>query len=377
MIDDKKTTEPGSNHSIVRVLPNQVSALERPQSQEMVERTVRRVIDLDHNSLEAKNELVEYIEKFGTEDLRASASKNHFLKITVDKLSAEDGDTGHVSKSLANLQREIANLDPSDVDFSKRGIFNLFFNPIKRYFVKYKKAEVVIAEILESLKRGKNSLINDNIALDTEKSDLIKISERLKENVAMGLAIDERLVEVVGPSAEVSMSAEKVKFIEEDILVPLRQQIMDIQQSLLVTHQCVLSMEVITRNNKELSRCADRAINVTVAALRTSVMVAGALYNQRLVLKKIQAVNDTTNSLIANSAKTLKQQGTMVGKQAMESAMSVETLKNSIKDALEAFEEIGRFRREALVKTRETIEKFKELTSETDAQLAALGHESR
>ena len=51
------------------------------------------------------------------------------------------------------------------------------------------------------------------------------------------------------------------------------------------------------------------SVNVTVNALNVAVTVSLALANQRIVLKKIEAVNQTTNKLIGDTARKLKEQG--------------------------------------------------------------------
>ena len=59
-----------------------------------------------------------------------------------------------------------------------------------------------------------------------------------------------------------------------------------------------MAIDLIIRNNVELMRGVDRAINVTVSALQVAVTLALALANQRIVLEKVQAVNETTDKLI-------------------------------------------------------------------------------
>ena len=80
-------------------------------------------------------------------------------------------------------------------------------------------------------------------------------------------------------------SEDKIRFITEEVLFPLRQRVMDLQQMLVVNQQGIMAIEVVIRNNKELIRGVDRARNVTVTALKISVTVASALYNQKIVLK--------------------------------------------------------------------------------------------
>jgi uncharacterized protein YaaN involved in tellurite resistance len=165
---------------------------------------------------------------------------------------------------------------------------------------------------------------------------------------------------------------DKIRFISEEILFPLRQRLMDMQQMVVVNHQGIMAIEVLRRNNKELIRGVDRAKNVTVSALRIAVLVASALYNQKIVLKKIQILNETTNNLISNTSKMLKEQGAEIHKQSMESTLSVDALKTAFQDVLDALDSISAYKQEALPKMKETIEEFKVLSEKGEKEIQKL-----
>ena len=130
---------------------------------------------------------------------------------------------------------------------------------------------------------------------------------------------------------------------------------------LVVNQQGIMAIEVVIRNNKELIRGVDRARNVTVTALKISVTVASALYNQKIVLKKIESLNETTNNLISATSKMLKDQGAAIHKQSLETSISVDTLKQAFTDVLSALDSISTYKQEALPRMRETIHQFSEL----------------
>jgi len=151
---------------------------------------------------------------------------------------------------------------------------------------------------------------------------------------------------------------------------------MDMQQMIIVNQQGVMATEVVIRNNKELMRGVGRAKNVTISALRISVMVAGALYNQKIVLKKILVLNETTNNIISSNSQMLKEQGVEIQKQSMDANISVETLKTAFADVMEALDSISTYKQEALPKMRDTINQFKELAAKSEEQIQQLekGH---
>src|SRR5258706_5987720 len=102
------------------------------------------------------------------------------------------------------------------------------------------------------------------------------------------------------------------------------------------------------RNNVELTRGVDRAINVTVSALQVAVTLALALANQRITLEKVQAVNVTTDKLIADTAKNLRTQGAEIHKMAAGTSLNIQTLKQSVVDIPGALDDVSRLRHETL-----------------------------
>ena len=78
------------------------------------------------------------------------------------------------------------------------------------------------------------------------------------------------------------------------MLFSVRQKHQDLLTQLAVSVQGYLALDVIRRNNLELIKGVDRATTTTVSALRTAVIVAQALADQKLVLDQITALNTTT-----------------------------------------------------------------------------------
>lgn len=133
-----------------------------------------------------------------------------------------------------------------------------------------------------------------------------------------------------------------------------------------------MAIEVVKRNNKELIRGVERAKTVTISALKIAVIVASALYNQKIVLEKIQMLNATTNELISGTSKMLKEQGAEIHKQSIETNISVETLKTAFADVISAMDAINTYKQEALPKMKETINQFKELAEKGEQQIQKL-----
>jgi uncharacterized protein YaaN involved in tellurite resistance len=230
----------------------------------------------------------------------------------------------------------------------------------------------VITDIIASLDKGKTILTNDNVTLELEEGTMRDLTKKISQEIQLGTMMDEELSARISKAKADGMDPERIKFIEEEILFPLRQKVMDMQQMIVVNHQGVIAMELVRRNNKELIRGVDRARTVTIAALRTAVMVASALYNQRIVLKKIQKLNETTNNLIAGTSRMLKEQGAEIQTQSMQTGVSVETLKASFADLTEAIEAISTYKQQALPIMKQTIDTFREMAAQGEVQIQKL-----
>ncbi|WP_410495271.1 toxic anion resistance protein [Cellulosilyticum sp. ST5] len=350
----------------------------KPEPQEVValkniaNQNVANLVKIDMTSLEERSTVLKGIEEFGLETIRKSSEKNSLLQVPIKDLSKLGGEGSEVAEGLVALQHEMKNLDPSLIDFTKTGFLGKFFNPIRTYFEKYQKADSVINDIVASLERGKNTLKNDNTTLEIEEVALRDLTKKLAKEIEMGSFMDEAISQEVDKARAANEDADKIRFISEEVLFPLRQRIMDMQQMIIVNQQGIMAIEVIRRNNKELIRGVERAKNVTISALRIATMVASALYNQKIVLKKIEMLNETTNQLISGTANMLKQQGADIHKQSMEANVSVETLKSAFSDTMAALEAISTYKQEALPKMKETIAEFRELAEKGEKEIQKL-----
>ncbi|MBB6634968.1 toxic anion resistance protein [Cohnella thailandensis] len=356
----------------VKPVPEEVAKLK-----ETADANVAAIMAIDLDSLETRKDILQSIDSFGLNTMKSSSNKNALLQVTVGNLSKSGDEGGQVAKGLAELHTQLKDLDPSAIDFAKRGFLGKLFNPLRAYFLKFEKADSVIADIVVSLDKGKTTLKNDNTTLELEQQAIRELTKKLQKEIQLGTMMDESIEAQVDAARTRGEDPEKIRFITEEVLFPLRQRVMDLQQMLVVNQQGIMAIEVVMRNNKELIRGVDRAKTVTVSALKISVTVASALYNQRIVLKKIELLNQTTNELIAGTSRMLKDQGAAIHKQALETSISVDTLKQAFTDVLDALESISTYKHEALPKMRDTINQFRELADTGEKQIQRLekGHQ--
>ncbi|GAV10253.1 toxic anion resistance protein [Paenibacillaceae sp. P-4] len=348
----------------VKPVPEEVAKL-----QAQADSNVAAIMNLDLDSLENRKDILQSIDSFGMNTMRSSSTKNNALQVSVGDLSKKGDEGGPVAKGLVELHQQLKDLDPSVIDFTKTGFLGKLFNPLRTYFLKYQKADTMIAEIVTSLDKGKVTLKNDNTTLEIEQLALRDLTKKLKKEIELGSLMDDSIQSQIEAAQSRNEDPEKIRFITEEVLFPLRQRVMDMQQMMVVNQQGIMAMEVVIRNNKELIRGVDRAKNVTISALKIAVTVASALYNQKIVLQKIEMLNQTTNELIAGTSRMLKDQGVQIHKQSLQTNVSAETLKQAFTDVLSALDSISSYKQEALPKMRDTIDQFRELADNGEKQI--------
>ena len=327
----------------------------------------------DSSKLELRDANIAAIEQLGNKTQQDAARRSAMLKQPIKSLAEKSEDGGQVARSLIELNTQVDQLDPGNFDFQAgwfaRTLGRLpgFGTPLQKYFTRFQQADTVIDAIIRSLEDGKGQLGRDNTTLALDQKAMRQLTFRLQKTIQLGQLIDQRLVYAL--ERDISADDPRRRFVEEELLFPLRQRIVDLQQQLAVNQQGVLAIELIIRNNKELVKGVDRAVNVTVSALTIAVTVALALANQKIVLDKVAAVNKTTSRLIEGTAHQLRTQGVAIQKQATEAQLDIESLTKAFADIRIALDDIAKFRREALPTMAKNIMKMDTLTEAAEAQI--------
>jgi uncharacterized protein YaaN involved in tellurite resistance len=177
--------------------------------------------------------------------------------------------------------------------------------------------------------------------------------QRLAQYIYIAEHLDAALVDKIAPF-DVS-DPDRAKSLREDVLFYVRQKHQDLLTQLAVSIQGYLAIDLIRKNNIELIKGVDRATTTTVAALRTAVIVAQALANQKLVLDQIGALNTTTSNMIASTSELLATQSVTIQQQAASSTIGIDKLQAAFNNIYQAMDAIDTFKLQALDTMQTTI----------------------
>lgn len=298
------------------------------------------------------------ISRMGHEEIRRSAeASSRFLERPAAALKDGPMSQGsQVSGALGALRQQVEALDPSRHLAPRRGLFRRvpFGNQVNDYFRRYQSAQHHIEAIVASLYRGQDELLRDNAAIEGEKAHLWALKSRLEQYAHMAGALDEALTAKIATIQRTD--PDKALALKEDALFYVRQKRQDLLTQLAVVVQGYLSLDLIRRNNVELVKGVERATTTTVSALRTAVIAALALNNQKLVLDQVTALNTTTGDVIVSTSEMLRQQSQDIAAQAAGSTVSIEKLQTAFNNIYATIDSIDTFKLDALEAMRKTVE---------------------
>jgi uncharacterized protein YaaN involved in tellurite resistance len=328
-----------------------LKAEETSELDKRVAKFVDELAALDSNSPEFGKK-VDQLTAMGRKEIAdAAGASNRFLDRPV---KAIDKDTG-IGADLTELRRTVESLDPKEASKTRKflGIIP-FGNRIDRYFDKYRSSQTHIQKILGSLADGKDELLMDNAAIDTERANLWKTMHRLEQMVHISKSLDQQLEDKANELDATDPA--KAKAIRETALFYTRQRTTDLLTQTAVTVQGYLALDLVKKNNVELVKGVDRASTTTVSALRTAVTVAQAMTNQKLVLEQIGALNTTTASMIDSTGEMLRTQTGAIHEQAASSTIPLETLQRAFQNIYDTMDQIDQFKLQALGNMKQTVD---------------------
>lgn len=296
------------------------------------------------------------VRTMGDQDIRTAADASNRLLATPVRALKEGGlsEGSKVGSTLLELRRTVENLDPSEASMGRKLLgFIPFGDKLTDYFRRYESAQGHLNAIIRALYDGQDELRKDNAALNLEKQHLWDTMARLNQYIYVAERLDAQLS---AKTAELDATdPEKAKALREDVLFYVRQKHQDLLTQLAVSIQGYLAIDIVIKNNVELIKGVDRATTTTVSALRTAVIVAQALANQKLVLDQITALNTTTSNMIASTSKMLADQSASIQSQAANATVGLPQLQAAFQNIYATMDSISTFKVQALDSMAQTI----------------------
>lgn len=359
-----KKNAQGQVHTFTKLKKEEIDKLDT-----QVEGLLNAIVNAESGSDDMRS-LSSTLSTLGSKQMNeTSEMSNRMLGRTLSGMR-QSSEGNEIATSLKALRSKVKDLDPSQYDPDASKFKRIIMSPLNKLGIgkrienaaqEYRTAETQLKEIQQALFNGKDSLLKDNASITLERDSMRKSMRNLEQYVYVIGQLDNRIEErLVHLETEDPMKAKDIK---NEILFPLRQKKQDILQHMAVSMQGFMALQVIQQNNNELIKGVDRTTSTTMAGLRTSIMIAEALNTQRSVLEQVKATNAMNEHFIAKNAQSLKENGDLIQRQAVEATVSIETWRKAFDDTFQALDKMDKYREEALPKMKETLDNLEKTIS--------------
>ena len=176
--DALASLEPAQAAGLVPVEESVKSKLET-----VVDKFVDELVAADSNSPEFGKKVDELTNMGRKQIAEAAGHSNRFLDRPIRAIDKDSG----IGADLTELRKTVENLDPGKSNAGKPPRKVLGIIPLggglRNYFRSYQSAQTHISAILSRLASGKDELLMDNAAIDTERAGLWKTMGQLEQMV--------------------------------------------------------------------------------------------------------------------------------------------------------------------------------------------------
>ncbi|HXR27217.1 MAG TPA: toxic anion resistance protein [Candidatus Baltobacteraceae bacterium] len=335
---------------------------------------VDSIVELDPHGDEYRRRLADINEIGEREIVATSEMSNRLLDRPVRAVSGVLESKAPIARNLVELRHTVDDLNPARYDLvqmSPRKLLGVIplGDRLRNYFDRYSKAQSHIQAIIRALNDSRGELQADNAAIAQEERALWTEMETLRQYAYLARVLDDALEQRIDSLA--TSDASRARTLREDVLFPVRHRLQDILTQLAVAAQGYAALRVVQQNNQEVVRAIQTATTTTAAALRTAVMVAQALTDQRLVLDQLKAVNETTSGMIESTSALLKAQTADVEAQTTSAGVDLAALQRAWDNVFATLDQIDSYKSSALATMKVTV---RELTGQVERSRAYVEH---
>ena len=355
----------------------EVSEAQKDANATAMERQADAIMNIDLTDIESRDKARAAIEQLGAGTTALSASQSRMTATSLRSLAEEGAGGKEIASNLSDLAIRMRKLDPSKVDFARKGLLSKLHDPVERYFEQFKSARTEIEAVMVSLKHGRDTLASDNVELERQEVTLLKDSQTLAKELDVANQLEVALTDAIDRAEAEGVDPEKVRFVRQEILFPLEQKRQDLQTLLAVNQQGIVAMSVLRENNRALMTNIDRTSQISLRVLDTGVMIQRALHDQQAQMEKVKMVGEVTESIIRGNAEALHTQGAEIQRQSSEAMIDPEVIKESFEQVFAALEEGDAYRDAAIPRMQATIAELQSITDKGQERLNRLAQAGR
>lgn len=330
-------------------------SLNQKEVDDKVDTVVDKILSVNLNDPTIQSGLITGLEKTNEAIImKAKSFNSKKLDAAMSKLQGSDGNA--VFDQMIGLNSKLKEIHPGQFDL-ENGILGKIFpflSKTRNYFKKFQSTNSLIEEMQGRLEKAINEQKMDMDFLKEDKIQLMNIAVGVRRAVEFNMKLKSKLEYRLNELED----EEAKKFLESQLIFNVTREIQGLQELLTVNLQGQQSFEMLLRSGKDLIESANRCINVSISAVKIAAIVAHVVNGQKKMLEAIKEVNSTAEMMIEHNSRVLNTTLKDIGQQAVSTNLNVDVLINAIDTSVQAIEDDIKFRREALPKMNENIQRL-------------------
>ncbi len=258
-------------------------------------------------------------------------------------------DIGPVGDVLKNLMDKLNELNPEELQQSKKSGIRKFFGRVSRslqeMMTKYQKLSTQIDRIGIQLEHSKAGLVEDVKMLDQLYEQNKTYFQALNVYIAAAELKKEEIVTEMLPKlkqkAELSQDQMDVQDFNDlaQFVDRLEKRVYDLQLSRQITIQTAPQIRMIQQTNQTLAEKIQSSIMTAIPLWKNQIAIALTLNNQRKAVEAQKQVTKTTNDLLLKNSEMLKVNTIETAKENERGLVEIETLKKTQENLISTIEE--------------------------------------
>lgn len=311
---------------------------------------------------------------------------SQFSDQVLSEVKMKDG--GDAGKLLSDLMQRVRQMDPDTLQekksfWSNVPVIGRAKKKAETYFLQYEKMSAYLEEVVHNLDRSKFSLMKDITLLDQMYQKNKRYFEELNLYIAAGETkikhVREHEIEPLRMEVERSQDQTRIQELNDMIQLADRfeKKIHDLKLSRTISLQMAPQIRVIQQNNQILAEKIESAVVNTIPLWKNQVVLSLSLSRQKTALQMQKDVTNTTNQLLEQNSRLLKDSSIEIAEENEKGIVSVESLKVAHQNLIETLDETLRIQQDGKQKRRDAEHELERMENELKQKVMEVASKNR
>mgnify|MGYP000922274244 CR=1 FL=1 len=300
---------------------------------------------------------------------------SNFSQSMLDQVS--NNETGDIGNQLTSLMYKMKKNNPQSMNHKDNFLMRLFHKADESVYQLRSRYQEVGAQIddisyqlqakteeLSNYNQHLNELYNNNLDYYKQLRILEKGAEIKRDEVK------QTLKDLPKSSSDFSVQEQIAQ--TREFYNALDKRVYDLKLAQEISIQQAPQIRIIQQTNHTLMEKVHSSINTAIPLWKDAAFIAVALNKQKQVLMTQKWITDTTNDMLEQNSKTLKESAISAAKQNEEGFISVDTLRKTENSLNDTIEQTLQIQQQGQAKREQAQKQLDELKSQTKARLESM-----